>query len=52
MAVREHFVLDSNSNDRVKVGKVILSYNPENRKIYVTLVANITLGKNFVGFLL
>ena len=39
---------DSNSNDRVKVGKVILSYNAENRKIYVTLVANITLAETLV----
>ena len=43
---RTFCISDSNSNDRVKVGKAILSYNPENRRIYATLVANITLGKH------
>ena len=49
MAKKKYFLicpsLDSKSNDRVQVGKVILSYNAENRKIYATVVANITLGK-------
>jgi hypothetical protein len=47
LVVIEYCVLDSKSNDRVKVGKAILSYNPENRRIYATVAANITLGEKF-----
>ncbi|CAB3997592.1 Hypothetical predicted protein [Paramuricea clavata] len=41
-------ICDSKSNDRVKVGKAILSYNPENRRIYATIAANITLADDLV----
>ncbi|XP_028391810.1 phosphatidylglycerol/phosphatidylinositol transfer protein-like [Dendronephthya gigantea] len=39
---------DSKNENRIKVGKAILSYDSSNGRIYATLVANITLGEDLV----
>lgn len=41
-------VCDSKSNDRIKVGKAVLTYNTESRRIMAIIVANLTLAEDLV----